>query len=148
MLVRASLLISRFGIQKKLLENGKAEDFTKFQKFFSVKNSILLFSISVLVIFFIYLGVTLSYNDVKTYYALESIPIHQCTSELLGRVIVGFFIIYNTSFVIAAIVMHRQRVRETLGFKTELCLNAIVQFIVPMFIYGGSAIKDAGLIYL
>lgn len=144
MLVRALLLISRFGIQKKLLESGKPEEFTKFQTFFSVRNSILLYFISVFLTGVMFLGVTLSYDDYKEYYAAKSVPIYLCPPRSLTHVIIGLHVVTDVAFIAAAIAIRKQRVRETLGFKIELYLNAAVQIILPAFLYSGGGLKDIG----
>lgn len=131
--VRAYLLIARFGIQKKLLQNRNEEHFTRFQRFFSERAALVLFIIGVIINSVSYLIISLR---TKNYYSFESIPKYICLYERpVTDQTLPFYIIYNLLIIIAVVILQKHKIRDNLSFKLELFLNAALLNLVAVFVF-------------
>lgn len=149
--MRSLFLIARFGIQKKLAEDRNSSRFSTFQKIFSSKMAFFAFLSIFGIIFIAMLLLSLTFDATYgvVYYSLTTQNSYECVGfPSAFSLIISLFVIFNVALIIAAVVIRAQRIRETLGFKTEILFAAIFQAIVPpVLVTIGATVKDRGLLH-
>lgn len=136
------LLLARFGIQKKLLEKSDS-NFSRFQRIFAGSTALLVFILSLVVVWIIIFGFTFLYQD--NFYSMELRNFSECN---LNVDIVNIVLdsIYFVGFVITAVLAYSAKVTENLGIRTEMVIIIILGTFFTIVHIGIQYVSSTGKI--
>lgn len=133
------VLLARFGVEKKLLENS--EKFTRFQRLFSGTAVYTIFATSLVVMFTLILIATFIVRD---YYTGEQQPYYECVYVLVDSSI-SLTAVYFFAYTGTVVALFFSKVSDKLGIGTELKALATLSVLGGIFgVCSYLLIKDQG----
>lgn len=134
------LLLARFGVQKKLLQNS--EKFSRFERLFSGTTAYSIYAAS-LALFFLFVFLFTIFEE--SFYSFETKQYYECTNTDMVYKMIGLVSIYSIFYSVMIIALYVAKVSEKLGMGTELKFMAVAGFgmgcTAGAFLY---LVKDPG----